>query len=233
MTSPPSPVSDHGTAIHRFVTPTARIISAAVILITGMGISAIFWKMPAGSELHALYNEDIVSKDLAAIPLPSESNAMLAPDEQITFPALDIAPVTDSGAERYAQIYPRPASLAALDAEQTKKETPTIQEEETLLAAPQKFEPIRTVVEKPIFVESVNREFQSQPVSVNTTEKSDELLSQFYFVGNSRPDIDDSIEMKLPEDPFPMAAVSALPPLQPLQPIRVNGLSPLQPLHIQ
>ena len=223
MTSPHC-VPECGTAMHRLVTPTARIFAAAVILITGMGISAVFWKMPGYSESHALCHDGVVDENLITVPLPSESIARLSPDDRITLPALDIVPATDSGADKYTQVYPVPASLAALDAEQRQEDEPTMP------VTPQKFEPLRrVVVEKPIFVESINRDFQPQPISVSTVEKSEELHSKFHFAENIRADLEDSA---VPTDPFAgQMAASTIPTLQPLQSIRFNnGLSPLVPL---
>ena len=230
MTSPHR-VSEQETIIHHLVAPTARILAAVAILITGLGISAIFWKMPGSTEQHALCYEGVVDKNLSEIPLPDESLALLAPEERFALPTLDIAPVTDGGAAKYTQVFPLPASLAALDAEQQKRDVSSMEDEnETMLVAPQKFEPLRrVVVEKPIFVESVNRDFQSQPASVSTAEKSEELHSKFQFAENIRADSEDSA---MPTDPFPVpVAASTVPALQPLQSIRFdNRLTPLAPL---
>ena len=225
MTSPPHRVSERVTTIHHLITPTARILAAAVILVTGMGISAVFWKMPKSAEHHALCHD--IDKNLAAAPLPSELTALLAPGEQITLPAFDIAPVIDSGESKYAQAYPMPAVLAALDAEQGKLDVLSKEDETMIPVTPKKIEPMRRiVVEKPIIVESVNREFPSKPESVNTTDKSDELLSMFHYAENSRTDVDHSAE---PADPFPEAA-STVPVLRPLQSVQFSGLIPLTPL---
>ena len=229
MTSPHR-VSEQGTTIHHLVAPAARILAAAVILITGLGISAVFWKMPGSSEFHALCHDGVVDENLTAALLPSESNTVLAPDEHITLPALDgIVPVAGNGADKYTQVYPVPASLAALDAEQRIMDVASVEDEMTMPAVPQKFEPLRrVVVEKPIFVESVNREFQPQPASVSTAEKSEELYSKFQFAENIRADSEDSA---VPTDPFSVVAAPAMPALQPLQLIRLdNGLTPLIPL---
>jgi len=231
MTSPASLcVPECGTTVQHLVMPTARIFAAAVILITGAGIAAVFWKMPTGNEMHDLYQAEIVDKALAKTPLPSESVALFSPGE-ITLPTLDVAPALDGSAEKYTQVYSAPVSLAAFNTEQEKTASPVVEEEPAVMpVVPQKFEPMRQVVEKkPISIESVNREFQPKPTSVSTLEKSDEMLSLFHFVGNSRADVDHSAEPAQPADPFPVAAVPT-PPLQPLKPLSRDGLSPLLPL---
>jgi hypothetical protein len=216
------------------VAPTTRIVAATVILITGAGIATVFWKMPTGNEVHDLYRAEIVDRTLAATPLPSNSVALLAPGE-ITLPMLDIAPALDSRVEKYTQVYPAPVSLAALNTEQEKTTTdsPIVEENAETLApvpvVPQKFEPMRHIVEKPVAIETVSREFQPKPASVSTLEKSDEMLSQLHFARNSMAEADRSSEPVPPVDPFPVAAV-AVPSLQPLQPLARNSLSPLLPL---
>jgi hypothetical protein len=232
MTSPTATrASEHATTLHRLVTPAARIFAATVILFTGTGIAAVFWKMPNGNGIHALYHEGIVDESLVTTPLPSESVALLSPEErgQISLPALDIAPATDSGVEKYAQIYQAPVSLAAFNSEHGQTDSSAKEEESAIVpVVPQTFAPMRQIVEeKPISVEPVNREFQPKPVSVSTVEKSDEMLSMFHFAENSR--IERSAEPESPADPFSMAAVSA-PALQALKPLPLDGLSPLRPL---
>ena len=233
MTSPISPrVSERETVVNRLAVPTARIFAATVILVTGAGVSAVFWKMPTANELHALYHEGVVDQELAAAPLPNESvpNISLEEMQQMSLPMLDFAPapVADDGASQYAQVYPAPAPLvAAVNAVHGRDISQEIEETFTPVT-PQKFEPVRQVIdEKPISVEPVNRDFPPMPTSVSTTERSDELLTAFHFVENSKAGLDNSPEQ--PTDPFPVAT-AAVPALQPLQPIQLDGLAPLLPL---
>ena len=247
MTSPlPPGVSEHEMAMHRLITPTARILSAAVILITGMGISAIFWKMPNGNAHYALYHDGIIDSGLMVTPLPSESIALLSLEErkQVMLPELEVSPVADGGIGKYTQVYEPPASVAVLDSESRKIDSVVVEVEPVFApVVPQKFEPMRPVIEeKPIAVESVSLEFQPKPTSVSTVEKSDELLSMFLFAENSRVDFDrlaesDSAESDSAEpiDPFSGAdsfsrAVVSASELQPLKPIQLERLSPLLPL---
>jgi len=237
MSSPISPrVSEQETAMHRFVHPSTQIFWATVILITGAGISAIFWKMPVPTnEMHALYHEGVVNQDLAMMSLPNESASMLSDEERksMDLPAFDSPPVADDGAERYAQVYPAPPALAMANAEQNKGTVLPEEKEEELFTpvTPQKMEPMRQIIdEKPISVEPVNRDFPPKPMSVNAAvERSDELIAVFHFVENSRADLDAPAEQLA--DPFPMAAVSA-PSLQPLQPLELSTLAPLIPLEM-
>ena len=234
MTPPASPcVPDCGTAMHHLITPTARIFTALIILMTGGGIAAVFWKMPTNRETHDLYRAEIVDKTLAATPLPSESVALFPPGE-VSLPTLDIAPALDSGREKYTQVYPAPVSLAAHNAEREEAVLPIVETEEEVPAGesapPQKFSPMRHIVEKkPISADAVDRDFQPKPTSVGTLEKSDEMLSLVHFAGNSRADADRSAEPAIPVDPFPVAAVST-PSLQPLKPLPQESLSPLFPV---
>jgi len=230
MTSPiPPRVSERETAMNRLAVPSARIFAATIILITGAGISAVFWKMPKANEFHALYHEGVVNPDLAAVPLPNESIAAISPEEmqQITLPVLDIAPIAADGARKYAQVYPAPALLTMINTEHDRD----VLEEETPFTpfTPQKFEPIRQIIEeKPISVEPVSRDFPPMPTSMSTTERSDELFATFHFVENNRAELADLPEQ--PTDPFSRTVASALATLQPLQPLQFDGHSPLLPL---
>jgi len=233
MNSPPHlRVSEREMSMHRLVSPTARIFSATVILITGMGISAIFWKMPKGGENHALCHAGIIDQGLAATPLPSETVAILSPEERegMTLPKLDYTPVADNVIEQYAQVYAPPVSLAARSSDLPKIDTVSAKGESALVPiAPKKFEPMRQIIEeKPISVEPVNREFQSKPNSVSTVEKSDEMLSRFHFAANRRADSERLSEPESPMDPFAIAVHAST--LQPLQSLQLETLSPLLPL---
>jgi len=224
MTIPPN-TPEHGTGTHRLLTPTTRIFTAAVILFTGAGVSAVFWKMPVCADRYELCHADHVDKHLVSVPLPSRSVAALTTDEmdQIVLPAFDMVPITDSGEAKYAQVYEAPASLVSLNME-TKVEEPA------WTATPQKFEPMRQIVEeRPFSVEPINRDFLSKPVSVNTTEKSDELLQRFHFAENSRAEFERSVSGQ-PADPFATEASKPTASLQPLQPLQLASLSPLLPL---
>jgi len=230
MTSPIPPcVSERETVINRLAVPSARIFAATIILVTGAGVSAVFWKMPTANELHALYHEGVVDQELAAVPLPNESvpNISFEETQQMSLPMLDFAPVADTGASKYAQVYPAPAPLVAANARQgweVLEET----EESIIPVTPQKLEPVRHVIdEKPISVEPVNRNFPPMPTSMGTTERSDKLLAAFHFVENSKVEFD--LLPEQPADPFPVVS-AAIPALQPLQPIQLDGLSPLLPL---
>jgi len=218
--------------MHRLITPSVQIFVAAIILFTGAGVSAVFWKMPTGAKFYELCHAEVVDKDLAAVPLPSESIASISSEEmkQMSLPTFDITPVVDSGAEKYAQIYEAPASLVALNVEQGKI-APVVAEESTPApVSPQRFEPMRQIVEdKPITAEPVNKEFLSKPTSVSATEKSDELLPIFHFAENSKADVNDSVKSEQPADPFPVMTAPT-PALQPLQPLQFENLSPLLPL---
>ena len=238
MKSPIPPcATERESAVNRFAVPTARIFAAAVILITGAGVAAVFWKMPKANETHALYDEGVVDQELASFLSPDEAVAAISPEEmqQMSLPMLEIAPVSADGAGKYAQIYPVPAPLAMANAEQVKavpKEEPVFPS-----AAPQKFEPMREIIEeKPISVEPVRRDFAPMPTTANTIERSDELLAMFHFVENSRIDLNspsgqpsDPFPVQA-ADPFPVAATPALPALPHLQPLQLEGLSPLFPL---
>ena len=234
MTSPLSTrVSERATIENRLVAPTARIFAATIILLSGAGMAAIFWKMPQNAELYDLCHAGIIDKDLATVPLPDESIVSISSDEllQMPLPVLDIAPVRDSGVEKYAQIYAAPASLAVFNAEQGKIDPSSAEEESVFVpVVSHKFEPMRQIVEKkPISVEPVNRDFQQKPASINTIEKSDELHTMFRFAENSKEDIGNSATVQ-PADPFPVMDVSTST-LQPLMPIEYDRqLSPLSPL---
>ena len=149
----------------------------------------------------------------------------------MTLPKLDYTPVADNVIEQYAQVYPPPVSLAARNSDFSKIETVSAKEESVLVPpVPKKFEPMRQIIEeKPIFVEPVNREFQSKPNSVSTVEKSDEMLSMFHFAANRRADSDCLSEPESPEDPFAIAA-ALTSVLQPLRSLQLDTLSPLLPL---
>jgi hypothetical protein len=206
-------------------------VTAAVILFTGAGVSAVFWKMPTSAEFYDLYQPDVVDKELAGVPLPNEAVAAISSEEmkQISLPALEIAPVIDDGAKKYAQAYEPPASLAATHA--AKDNSPAVEAESPVEpASPKKFEPMRRVVEKkPIDVETINDVFLPKPESVSTAEKSDELLATFQFAENGKADFASAADMELPADPFPVTT-AAPTQLQPLQPLTSSGLSPLLPL---
>lgn len=240
MKSPTPPMSsDHGTPMHHLITPAARIFAAMVILITGAGVSAVFWKMPNSGEPHALYPEKIVGKGLAAVPLPSDMVAAISHEEmqQMELPALDFTPVADGGVDKYAQVYQMPATLAMLNVGQDNV-VPLVEEIKPSPppSIPQKFEPIRHIVEKkPISLEPVSRDFMSKPVSVNIADRSDELLMEFQFVKNNKVNFDQAdseneTEPAPPVDPFPIT-VASIPMLQPLKPLSWdNILPPLLPL---
>jgi len=228
MKSPHIHHSDHEAAMHRLITPSARIVSATVILIAGLGIATVFWKMPTGNENHALYDKGMIDKTIAGAPLPDESIALLSLEErsQISLPMFDIAPATDCGTAAYTQLYEPPPSLVAMLPEQ-EQIVSTVAEE---LLAPQKFEPMRQITdEKPISIEPVNKDFQPKPPSVSTIEKSDEMISRFLFAENSRSALDTLAEPQPPTDPFPMVSVP-MPVLQPLKPLYFEDLTPLHPL---
>ena len=218
---------------------------AAVFLCTGAAVAAVFWQMPSSAGSYELYHAEVADKMLAAVPLPSESVASISPEQmgEMVFP--DLAPIVDTGVEKYAQLYEAPASLAAFNTETKKEPQPSFAPP----GAPQKFEPMRQIVEeKPIVVEPVNRDFPPLPVSVNTTEKSDELVQRFHFVEHDRTSVPEQ-----PANPFadmaaatdmavapvtaapavtvaaPVAAAPAFS-LLPLQPLQFVGLSPLLPL---
>lgn len=178
---------------------------------------------------------DVVGK---AIPLPGEAVAAISPEEmkQISLPDLEMMPVTADGVGKYAQVYPAPAPLAMVNAEQgnavMKEEAPVM-----VPAAPQKFEPMREIIEeKPISIEPVSREFAPIPTSASTTERSDELLAMFHFVQNNKIDLSSPLEPPAdpfpvqPADPFPVAATPTLSTLPPLPPLQLGSLSPLLPL---
>ena len=218
--------------MHRIITPTARIFSAVVILIMGLGIASVFWKMPNGESHHALFHGDIIDRELITTPLPSGEIALLSLEERalMELPMLDFVPVVGGGAEKYAQIY-EPPDFFSPEREETiisqvvaifPAVVETVREERPVL--PLIFEPMRQIVEKPIFLETVDKDFQSKPASVSTAEKSDEFLTRFHFAENSLASFGDSVESELPSDPFPM------PALQPLTPIHFGNLSPLLPL---
>ena len=230
--SPPPRASDHEAAMRRLITPTAQIVAAAVILVTGLGIASIFWKMPNSNSTHALYNKDIIDPELATTALPSRSPALLSPEElaEIALPMLDIVPAAAQHTQQYTQLYPAPASLAGQVPEAADPFPPVMEQGEPMV--PQKFEPMRQVTEeKAISIEPVNKDFQPKPASVGTAEKSDEMLATFLFAGNSRidVDIDTSIEPAPPMDPFPIVSAPT-PALQPLRPLQFGNLSHLQPL---
>jgi len=230
MTSPiPPHVSERETVISRLAVPSARIFVATVILLTGAGVSAVFWKMPrANDELHALYHTGVVDPDLATVPLPDNSVAAVSFEEmqQITLPMLEILPVAADGAGKYAQVYPAPAPLAAVHAEQSG----TSEEDDSFLLPVIPQAPIRQIIEeKPILVDPVSREFPPQPTSASMTERRDEFRATFHFVENSIGERDGLSEQ--PADPFPMMVPSAVSSmLQPLSPVRLDDLSPLRPI---
>jgi len=235
MSPPPQRISEREAAMHRLITPSARIISAMVILITGLGIASIFSKMPNGNEMHALYNHDVIDQDLAAVVLPNESESLISSEERahISLPTLDIAPLSGSGTEKYTQIYEPPASLAArfADPEEADEEAspPPIVAEELLVS--QKFEPMRQVADEgPLAVEPLDKCFPPKPESVSTAEKSDEMHAMFLFAENSRMELENSSEPAPPMDPFPVVSAPTSSSLQPLQPLHIGNLCPLLPL---
>jgi len=207
-----------------------------VILITGMGISAIFWKMPQGNEHHAFCHEAIIDQGLATTPLPSEAIAALSPEARggMILPELDYMPAAAEGIGKYTQVYPPPVSLAVRNSDSTRVDTVSAEEEPVYVpSVPLRFAPMRQIIdEKPISVEPVIREFQSKPNSVSTTEKSDEMLTLFHFAENRKVDSELLSEPESPVDPFAdtFAIAASTPTLQPLQPLQLDVLSPLLPL---
>ena len=239
MKSPPMRIPEQEAVEHRLITPAVRVFSAGIILIMGLGIASIFWKMPSGDGTrHALFHGDVICDILTTTPLPCESLALLAPEERalIDLPVLDIAPMTGGGADKIAQMYEPPAVLIIHTPEEAKTTSPVMSEvaENEEPVTPQRFTPMRQVAEKPISLEPGDRDFQPKPTSVCITEKSDELNIKFQFAENSRASVDDSAEPELPSDPFSTASVpivsASVPTLQPLTPIHFGNLSPLQPL---
>jgi len=237
MNSPTPPRnSEHEVPMHRFITPAVRVVSAVVILVSGLGIASIFWKMPNGSETYALYHNEVIDQNLTATTLPDESMALISPEQQaqISLPVLGIEPAMGGGTEKYTQLYEPPASLVTRAAEPEKAVSPAVEKE---LLVPQKFEPMRPVVgEKPLFVEHVNKDFQPKPDSVSTVEKSEKMHAMFLFAENNRIEMDSSSEPAPPMDPFPtdlfpiVSAPVSASALQPLQPLHIGNLSPLLPL---
>jgi len=205
-----------------------------VILITGAGVAAVFWKMPKAAELHALYHEGAVCKELVAVPLPSDMVAAISSEEMGLFdlPTLEMAPAFAGGAAQYGQVYPAPAPLARAHAEQVGAED--AEASSFAPVAPQKFQPMREMIEeKPISVEPVGRDFAPMPTSVSTSERSDELLATFHFVENARVVEHNSLLGQLMEDPFPIMEPPSVPvvsTLQPLRPSQFDNLSPLIPV---
>ena len=244
MTSPiPPRVSDHETVMSRLAVPSTRIFVATIILATGTGVSAVFWKMPKASDSHALYNNGVADPELAMVPLPNETSAAISHEEmqQIILPDFDIAPVAADGAGQYAQVYPAPGPLAMANMEHIGA-LPEEKEPALIPVVPQEFKPMREMIdEKPISVEPVNWDFAPMPTSMSTTERSDELLATFHFVENSRVENNRINSNNLseppadpfplhPADPFPIANTLTLSTLPPLQPLQLDGLSPLLPL---
>ena len=232
MKSPiPPSVSERESAISRLAVPTTRVLAATIILITGTGAAAVFWKMPKASELHSLCHEGVIDKELAAVPLPSDMVAALSSEEMGLFslPTLETAPVLADGAAQYGQVYQAPAPLAKAHAGQVEVEA--VSESSSVPIAPQKFVPMRDVIEeKPISVEPVSRDFAPMPTSVSTTERSDELMAQFHFVENARAERNSP--QGLLEDPFPRIETPSMPVVATLQPLpfQLDGLSPLIPV---
>ena len=230
MKSPTPPrAAEHELAMSYLVSPRTRILTATILLATGVCVAAVFVKMPKSTGTHTLCSEGDVNSELAAVPLPNEAVATLLPTEmqRIVLPTLEMTPVTDDGAEKYAQAYPAPPSLAMINTEQGRS---VLEEEPSLApAASQKFEPMREIIEeKPIFVEPVNRDFPPEPTSVSTIERSDRFVSSFHFVENSRAEHAEVPGQ--PTDLFPIAVAPAISILQPLQPLQLGGLQSLPPL---
>ena len=267
MKNPPhTQVSEHEPVMHRLLTPTVRLFSAAIILVMGFGIASVFWKIPTNAEAnHALFHGDMIDENIMATPLPCESLALLSHHErmQIELPTLDIAPAVGDGRDKIAQLYEPPAALIARVSEPHVSEPhvsePHVSEPEgmvfpvavepMLLDDLLPSQPMRHIVERPIMLELVDRDFPSKPESVCTTERSDILLTTFHFAENSRASLSDSTELTLPSDPFsaampsatvpsaavpsmasPSATVPPMPTLQPLVPIEFGNLAPLLPL---
>jgi len=233
MKSPHVQVSEQEAVAHRLITPAVRIFSASVILIMGLGIASIFWKMPNGGEIyHALFHEDVLDENLVATPLPCESLALLSPEKRalIDLPAFEIAPLTGGGTDKIAQRYEPPTVSTIHSPDQEETISPvispvaaeTVEEEEPV--TPQKFTPMRQVAENPISLEPGDRDFQPKPTSVCTTEKSDELSMRFQFAENLRTTVDDSTEPELPSDPFPNESA-------PTASVPMSTLQPLTPIH--
>ena len=230
MTSSPSHrVVKRETIVNRLVVPSTRIFAATIILVTGAGVSAVFWKMPKANEHHALYHDELVTPQLAAVPLPSDSLAAVSPEEMqhIQLPTLDLMPIASGGAERYAQVYtPLPSLAVAMAQFEQNIVVPEKEESPLSPVVSPKFEPIREVIEeKPISIEPVSREFTPMPTSVSTTDRSDELQAAFHFVENSKV-----THVDLSKDPIDVFPIASAPELQPLQPFHLDGLSPLLPL---
>ncbi|MCL2005391.1 MAG: hypothetical protein FWG73_04420 [Planctomycetaceae bacterium] len=226
MTSPIPPQhrhpAEHEASAHRLATPAARIFAAMVILLTGSGIATVFWKMPTGTEVHALYDSNVIDQDLAGVPLPDESIAVFSLEERahIVLPLLEMGPVTDNGSDKYAQVYPTSPAVASLHIEQGQFISPPRHTEPVIpQMIPQGIEPIRQILEeKPILLEPVDRDFPPRPDSVSTSlhtiEKSDELFSLFQ-------DTERDTELILS---------TLTSELKPLPPFEFSGLSPLYPL---
>ena len=194
-------------------------------MITGAGIASVFWKMPTGTQTHALYEATLIDQHLAASPLPGSA---LSPEEQPPFdlpylPTLGDMPLADSGATKYGLTDSTPPALASRNIEQGQFIPPTWEstwdrpKPAEASAILQSLEPIRQIIEeKPLDIEPVDRDFPPGP------------------------DFDDLTNLTLPnailDDKVQDEPVSTSPQpgfasaLQPLQPLRFDGLSPLQPL---
>ena len=234
MTSPPVRISDRDASLHRLITPAARMAAAVVIMIKGSGVATVFWKMPGNSEAHALFHQEILDQELATMTLPNEKLALISPEaqSQMMLPTFDIEPVTASVTDKYTQLYEAPAPLARALEEKALEEGLDPNNTATVAMTPpviqQRFEPMRQIEgDAPMEVESVARDFTPKPGSVDTAEKSDELLGMFHFAENNRTEFDRLSESALPIDPFPVVST---PSLQPLLPFPFVNLTPLLPL---
>ncbi|GHT16510.1 hypothetical protein FACS1894189_0350 [Planctomycetales bacterium] len=240
MTPPTITVSDSGTIESNSLSPSAKIIFATVIILTGAALAAVFWRLPNFGSF-----DSVIDTQLTAAPLPVPGAAGAGQNVQTVaftdLPSLPPTPAIDTGTGKYTQVYPPPIVVA-----EKKKNDPvanneelTTEEEAAFVPVVTKFEPVRQVIPVvPASLEPVNRNFQEKPKTVEPAAKSDEMLTLFHFTDNLKPDGTETAKPELPENPFsvftttvPAAEINNQASLTPLVPITGSQLTPLLPLH--
>ncbi|MDR3234295.1 MAG: hypothetical protein LBT46_11645 [Planctomycetaceae bacterium] len=235
MTSPSTTSALPGepkTLRHRVITPARKIITSAIILLTGSGIAAVFWKMPEhNAGLYDICDQSVVDPQLAAVPLPKDSlsHATISEIEQMSLPVLEGNSSADTGSGKYAQAYPVPEGIAAARNAATSVGDAGRKDGEAKFVpiAAQKIEPVRRMIPAvPMTAETVNKTFHEKPKnSFDTSAVNDEMTVLFQFAENLNAE-NESKAKDSPENPF-SAAVNHLKPLEPLPKSRMLPLQPL------
>jgi hypothetical protein len=143
----------------------------------------------------------------------------------MSLPMLDESRSTDAGNGKYAQAYPMPEVIAAIEREKAPARDG---EQESFAVVVHKIEPVRQLISPAaIQPEAVDKTFQEIPKNdFDVPAINDEMTTRFQFAENINAENTDKKKM-MPQNPFPKAN-GDLKPLEPLLP--QSHLSPLQPL---